>query len=341
MEINCKTSHLSPVTMTELLEQVHLPSAETGVNNIILPDTIGKGTVEKIRLRSGIEIHIWDFQCKDTDAVEIISPTHFVDLDFLIQGKLEYGVDGTAPHPIDHGSQLLVGKHVKKIGYMDGGQMIFLKIRVPSVTFKAYIVELLQNQVLQDGFSEDMLYRCSYQETIDPTILVILWQMMKCPYPKKIRDLYLETKVRELLLIYLYPITCFSTNCWSGKKSILRGDDAERICAAQQLLLQNLDNPPSLIELSRRVGLNDFKLKAGFKEVFDMTVFGYLREKRMQKAFYLLQQGGSNVSEVASAVGYSNPGYFAAVFEQKYGVKPSQMIKKQALLMESANALRC
>lgn len=37
-----------PATMTELLEQVHLPSAETGVNNIILPDTIGKGTVEKI-----------------------------------------------------------------------------------------------------------------------------------------------------------------------------------------------------------------------------------------------------------------------------------------------------
>lgn len=53
----------------------------------------------------------------------------------------------------------------------------------------------------------------------------------------------------------------------------------------------------TLIELSRLIGLNDYKLKKGFKEMFGTTVFGYLREKRLEKAFHLLQEGTMNVTE--------------------------------------------
>ena len=47
---------------------------------------------------------------------------------------------------------------------------------------------------------------------------------------------------------------------------------------------------------------NEFKLKKGFRECFNTTVFGYLREKRMERAGELLQQNKSSVIEVANAV---------------------------------------
>ena len=50
--------------------------------------------------------------------------------------------------------------------------------------------------------------------------------------------------------------------------------------------------------------------------MFGTTVFGYLREKRLEKAFLLLQEGNLNVTDIASAVGYSIPSYFAEILRR-------------------------
>lgn len=89
-------------------------------------------------------------------------------------------------------------------------------------------------------------------------------------------------------------------------------------------------DPPSFPALSRKIGLNDYKLKAGFKAMFGTTVFGYLREKRLEKALLLLQQGEMNVTETSSAVGYSNTSYFAEGFREKYGVNPSAFARRSS-----------
>jgi len=105
----------------------------------------------------------------------------------------------------------------------------------------------------------------------------------------------------------------------------LSNSDIVQLHLARDLILERMTDPPTLIELSRMVGLNDHKLKHGFKAVFGMTVFGYLREKRMEKALQLLQQGLMNVSETSLAVGYSNPSYFAEMFRHRFGVNPSDI----------------
>ncbi|MNI51276.1 Regulatory protein PchR [compost metagenome] len=86
-----------------------------------------------------------------------------------------------------------------------------------------------------------------------------------------------------------------------------------------------MEDPPSLLELSRLVGLNDYKLKIGFKNEYGNTVFGYLREKRMEHALYLLQKGDISVSRAASLVGYANFSHFAEVFRKYYGFNPSEI----------------
>ncbi|KAF0094872.1 MAG: AraC family transcriptional regulator [Puniceicoccaceae bacterium 5H] len=92
--------------------------------------------------------------------------------------------------------------------------------------------------------------------------------------------------------------------------------DLQAIEGVASYLTANLDQDHSLSALSRRHGLNEFKLKKLFRAHYGMTVFGYLRQKRMEHAHTLLQTNDRSVLEVAGAVGYANASHFARAFRQ-------------------------
>ncbi|SEN44436.1 AraC-type DNA-binding protein [Mucilaginibacter gossypiicola] len=115
-------------------------------------------------------------------------------------------------------------------------------------------------------------------------------------------------------------------------QSIINDTDKTRLLEAKNIVEQNLKKPCSLTELSRKTGLNDFKLKKGFKALFGNTVFGYLAELRMNLAHKLLQDGRS-VSEVAETVGYKNAHHFTAAFKKHYDMLPSKVSKLMVILM--------
>ncbi len=101
--------------------------------------------------------------------------------------------------------------------------------------------------------------------------------------------------------------------------------DVAAVKQAAEILRGNLVAPPGLIELARQVGINDNKLKKGFKELYNTTVFAYLRRQRLLKAKQLIQQHGVSVTDAACKVGYSNAGHFATLFKKNYGVSPSTL----------------
>ncbi len=110
----------------------------------------------------------------------------------------------------------------------------------------------------------------------------------------------------------------------SRSRTDLAALEKKALQEARLILEQEFVSPPSLIELARRAGTNEFKLKRGFRKLFGTTVFGYIRELRMKKARCLLEQGHLNVTEVAFEVGYSSLGHFSASFRQRFGALPSR-----------------
>ena len=58
----------------------------------------------------------------------------------------------------------------------------------------------------------------------------------------------------------------------------LKAYDVELIHAAKDILINEMDNPVTIIELAHKVWLNDFKLKSGFKQEFGTTIFNYQQE---------------------------------------------------------------
>ena len=76
------------------------------------------------------------------------------------------------------------------------------------------------------------------------------------------------------------------------------------------------------MELARQVGMCDYNLKRGFKEVLNTTVFGYLRDRRMERARQLLLEPWMTVAEAARTVGYDSHASFTTAFKKKYGTSP-------------------
>lgn len=65
-----------------------------------------------------------------------------------------------------------------------------------------------------------------------------------------------------------------------------------------------------------------------FKRDMGKTLGDYITDYRMEQAKRLLLQGSHSVSEVAEAVGFSNPNYFTKIFKRTYGVLPSSLRSK-------------
>ncbi|KAF1051462.1 MAG: Regulatory protein PchR [Stenotrophomonas maltophilia] len=105
------------------------------------------------------------------------------------------------------------------------------------------------------------------------------------------------------------------------EQSIPRREQRQLI-AARERLLADLSEAPTIEQLARETGLNQLKLKRGFKALFDSSIYALFQRERMARARQLLQRHG--VTETASMLGYSNISHFSAAFRKQYGVLPRE-----------------
>lgn len=156
-----------------------------------------------------------------------------------------------------------------------------------------------------------------------PSVRFLTQQIFNCPYQGITKRIYLQAKVLELIALQISPIL---TGGDLTQASPLKSDTIARIHHAKQIILSCLENPPSLIELAALVGVSDRTLRRGFRELFGITVFGYLTQKRMEKAEQFLRGTNMTVAEVANLVGYTHLGHFAAAFKRRYGITPRECL---------------
>lgn len=98
--------------------------------------------------------------------------------------------------------------------------------------------------------------------------------------------------------------------------------DRRRIAHARHLLSQHHADDWTIPLLSQTVGLNQQKLKTGFRQLVGMPPHAFLRRARLLAAEGLLMQGAT-ATEAAIAVGYTNMSHFARIFRECYGCNPS------------------
>jgi AraC-like DNA-binding protein len=66
------------------------------------------------------------------------------------------------------------------------------------------------------------------------------------------------------------------------------------------------------------------------KSLVGMSPIDFLRRLRMQRAEQLIARSSMNVSEIAYAVGYTDPKYFSRCFKKETGLTPREYREKKA-----------
>lgn len=149
--------------------------------------------------------------------------------------------------------------------------------------------------------------------------------IMNCQFVGGLKLLFLQSKCVELLAMQAQAFELASNR---PDRSLLKTKyDKDRIYYAREYLLAHASSPPSLSELAKVAGINEFKLKQGFKATFDHTVFGYLSDYKLSKAKSLLTDTQLDIKNIADDLGYSSVPHFNKAFSKKFGHSPGKVRK--------------
>lgn len=144
-------------------------------------------------------------------------------------------------------------------------------------------------------------------------------KIKQCPYKGLSKKIYLESKIYELIALLVESADNKSPD------HRLTKTDIDNIHFAASLIRNNLKSPFTIQQLAKEVGMNQTKLKNGFKAIIGNTIFGYLQEIRMSQAEEYLLHSDLPIQEIAYLSGYQNVSNFSAAFKHIHGYSPNQL----------------
>lgn len=119
----------------------------------------------------------------------------------------------------------------------------------------------------------------------------------------------------------------FMDKCFGYNEVKIPHEEIKYLLLAKEYILDNIHEDLTLNALSRVAKTNVKNLQSNFKAYFGKTVFGYIYEKRMERAKELLLSRNHTIFEVAQKTGYSHQGNFTNAFYRHYKVLPKEVKK--------------
>ncbi|MEM7714722.1 MAG: AraC family transcriptional regulator [Cyanobacteria bacterium P01_A01_bin.68] len=290
-----------------------------------LPPKLAEGVVRRFELRPGLELLLHNHI--NREPIRILADYQMQPMfscDFWLAGQEQITMHRCNEDFIFGAGQsrLAFVPSFSGIAAQPKGQITLITINITPETLSNFVDEsfgeipLQLRQILRGKYPKKYFQPAQ----MSSTMLVAANQAFSCPYRGASRRLYLEGKALELIAGYLEQLSIDIKEI--NNSNVIKSGDVERIYQAREILFKNLETPPSLMNLAHLVGLNDYKLKQGFQQVFGTTVFGCLQQQRLEKAKLLLQDSSLNVTAIAQRVGYASPSSFHRAFKKHFGFSP-------------------
>jgi len=153
----------------------------------------------------------------------------------------------------------------------------------------------------------------------------VLDALLNHSYSESLENIFINAQTQMLLL--------YSMDCMAGDneesfscKFLANDADREKIALAREILLEHINEPLTIKELSRKAAINECYLKKGFKEMYGTTIFDFFQSQRMEHAKYLLYEKGLSVTDVSAMLGYSSISHFSTAFKKHTGLKPCELL---------------
>ena len=280
-----------------------------------------QGTVNHVQVRPGLGVVALDLVQSQPWSLDVVHEAIGIEIGFHRANTLEItGDDGTDVGV--HADQFYVCKVSRptplRLRSREGATRSVALQTTPSELRELFGHEPLPAEFEQVVGSDGGFASLQRRSTV--AMAAIVDELSRCHLTGPMRRLYFESKTLELVVLAAQALGETRPTV-----AALPRAQVERLEYARELLLKELQRPPSLRELARRCNLNERKLKEGFKLRFGTTLFGFVRHQRLTQARELLR-GDASVMAVAQAVGYANPSKFAAAFRREFGMAPSALL---------------
>lgn len=115
-----------------------------------------------------------------------------------------------------------------------------------------------------------------------------------------------------------------------NKHHNFRKTDARLMQQVYDYILANLDEPlPSIKELARQFGTNDFKLKDGFRYFFHTSIYKFYTEERLKRAYLMIVQTDIPLKNISFMNGFNSYPNFSTKFKKRFGFSPKELGRNQ------------
>lgn len=92
-----------------------------------------------------------------------------------------------------------------------------------------------------------------------------------------------------------------------------------------KVINENLSDVDFTIEnLAEEIGISRVQLHRKLKDLMGVSTSEFIRNLRLKQATILLKENKVNISQIAYAVGFSNPILFSSAFKKTYGCTPKE-----------------
>lgn len=106
--------------------------------------------------------------------------------------------------------------------------------------------------------------------------------------------------------------------------------EAQRLVRqAMAYIHEHFTEPLTRADLARHVTMSEDYLTTCFHKEVGMTPIAYLNRYRVNQARLLLKQSAASITEIATAVGFADSGYFSRIFRREVGQSPEAYRRAQ------------
>lgn len=254
------------------------------------------------------------------------------------RGKTEFQLEGQPVSFTTPSSFFVVESSVQGMQRWHKGQHCEgVEIWIYEPYFKEVVLPLFPDAALLDRFEKNHTYHYLPEE-----IVRIIERTAALAKERSLTGIYLESKILECIALLMNTVNSSPDNAFtfqldygdirigSNRRIRLLPSDIKALQACHAILSEEVTAPPSIAQLSKRVFLNEQKLKAGFSHYYRMSIGAFVHSVRMTKAANLLSTTDLSIEAIARQVGYQHSGNFARMFKRTYGKNPLDFRRSKA-----------
>lgn len=192
-----------------------------------------------------------------------------------------------------------------------------------------------KSSLLWETIKTEMVQNGSYQTTVP--LEFVTFDKLLIPVYCSISRLWQSTDIiissfSAIIDDLMEKETMSSVAVTAEERKIHNYLDLKSTQAVYDYILAHMDSSlPTLKELSRIFGTNEYKLKNGFRHLFKITIQQFYNNERLKRSQLLIKDTKIPLKTIAIMAGFSTYPNFSRAFKIKFGYSPANMARRSSI----------